>query len=141
MSRRATMWVIRHSKARLAARLVLLAMARRADKNGLVKWPGIPAMLRETGISKRQFLRVLKFLAISEEIKTTGSISPGRPHTYRIALFHSFQSTGDTMRPTGDRMRCLKTKKENTPQIAPRRSAKKRELWNVLHVGHGPRAS
>jgi hypothetical protein len=141
MSRRATMWVIRHSKARLGSRLVLLAMARQCDESGHVRWPGIRAICREAGISKSQLMRVLRNLVQIEEIRQRGAPSPGRSCDYTLVAFQQFLLTGSRMEPTGSRMDYINSKKGNVTRIAPRKAEEKRNLWSELNVGRGPRAS
>jgi hypothetical protein len=140
MSRKATMWVIRHSKSRVGSRLVLLAMARRADENGYVRWPGIRSICREAGISKSQLMRVLRNLVEIVEIKKRGAPSPGRSCDYQMVGFQQFLLTGSNMAPTGSRMDYINKKKEKGPRLTPQKAKQERTLWNALHVGTGPRA-
>jgi len=86
-------WVLESSKSRLAARLVLLAIANHANQNGEQAWPSVPTLAREAHISVRQAQRaVLDLVALGEVVIHMGA-GPGKTNVYRVVM------GGDKMSP------------------------------------------
>jgi hypothetical protein len=76
------------SKAKAAARLVLLNLAEHATLQGLTSWPSNATIARECGLSERGTRKLLRYLEGIGEIETIGSNrgGPGRSNRYRLKL-------------------------------------------------------
>ena len=72
MSVAALSWVLEHSDARLADRLVLLSLADHAKSDGTCSWPSIDTIARHARISRRQAQYSLAALEESGAIVRTG---------------------------------------------------------------------
>lgn len=72
MSVAALSWVLEHSDARLADRLVLLSLADHAKSDGTCSWPSIDTIARHARISRRQAQYSLASLEESGAIVRTG---------------------------------------------------------------------
>jgi hypothetical protein len=68
VSIQAVSWVITHSKAKLAARLVLISIANHADKHGANAFPSIATIAAEAAISVRQVQRIIPRLEAMGEL-------------------------------------------------------------------------
>ena len=79
MSIQAVSWVITHSKAKLAARLVLISIAQHADKDGANSFPSIATIAAEAALSTRQTQRVITQLERMGELLILGRRG-GRGH-------------------------------------------------------------
>jgi 5-methylcytosine-specific restriction endonuclease McrA len=85
MSIQAMSWVLTESKATLASRLVILAIANHADPQGVSSWPSIPLLSRETRITSRQVQRCIAQLEQSGELAIHRGMGPGRTHLFVLA--------------------------------------------------------
>lgn len=85
MSVEALSWVFRHSKSRLAARLVLLALADFAQADGRDAFPSVATLAAKAGVSKRTARSGLRQLEETGEIARTGT-SPYGTTVYAITL-------------------------------------------------------
>lgn len=122
MSYRHINYVREHSKTKGAARLVLIMIASRTDKEG-VAWPNLDTLARDTKMSKRNVNRALKLIPAHEleTITKAGSPKGGKRERslYRIPINTgdnttsvnscSEPATGDTMTPVrnSDRSRTV----------------------------------
>ena len=88
MSVQAMAWVLEHSKATGNDRLVLLAIANHASKEGTEAWPSVPLIAREARVSQRTVTRALKRLAALGELEVMRGqgMSQGqyRPNLYAM---------------------------------------------------------
>ncbi len=62
MSIQAVAWVLEHSEATLADRLVLIAIANHADARGWNAWPAVPLIAREARVDRATVFRALDAL-------------------------------------------------------------------------------
>jgi hypothetical protein len=85
MSIHIVVWVLEHSKARLAARLVLLSLANHAREDGSNTFPSQATIASEALISERQVRRCLKELQREGAITRTGK-SAASTLTWRINM-------------------------------------------------------
>lgn len=83
MSVQAMSWVFEHSEARLAARLVLLAIANHADADGRNAWASVRRLAEEAHVSERQARYGLRQLEAAGEIVDVGMSERGT-HTYEL---------------------------------------------------------
>lgn len=83
MSIQAVAWVLEHSEATLADRLVLIAIANHADARGWNAYPSVPLIAREALVSERTVYRALETLEESGEL--TIQRRPNRSSMYAIA--------------------------------------------------------
>ena len=136
MSLEAISWVLRHSKSKGAARLVLLSIANHADGQGLASWPSLYTVRRESGVSLRQIKRSLSQLVEISELEINRGASPKGTNVYILPLFHGFSTEEDRM--ALPMTPCVIYKRRG--RFASRMTGKQRELWSELHVGTGPQA-
>lgn len=68
MSVQALAAVLNHSKARLSARLVLIAIANHADEMGRNSYPNLETLAHEAGVSIRQVQRCVEQLVHTGEL-------------------------------------------------------------------------
>lgn len=73
MSVHVVSWVLKHSEAKLGQRLVLLALADRAEDDGTNAWPAVSSLARDTRLSERQVQYCLRALEQAGAIKCTGT--------------------------------------------------------------------
>lgn len=84
MSFQATAWVLSHSHSTGSTRLVALAIAQHANKDGLNSWPSVQTLASEAKVCRKSvFLALRKLSAIGELNKISGG---GRRHTNRYHL-------------------------------------------------------
>lgn len=76
-------WVFENSTAKYAARLVLLAIANHADKDGRNAWASVRQLAEEAHVSERQARYALRELEASKEIVQAG-VSPHRTYVYEL---------------------------------------------------------
>lgn len=86
MSIQAVAWVLEHSEATLADRLVLIAIANHADARGWNAYPSVPLIAREARVDERTVYRALDALKASGEV--TVQRRPGHSSMYAIAALH-----------------------------------------------------
>lgn len=108
MSIQAVAWVLRHSEARLGARLVLLSIANYADEDGGNSWPAVATIAKDARMSQRQVQRAVQTLEASGEIAIErGGGDHKHTHRYVILGMRSPELTGDNMssveQGTGDK--------------------------------------
>lgn len=72
MSVQAIAWVLDHSQATLGTRLVAIAVANHADKNGRDAWASVSLYAEEARLSERQVQYALRELERSGEIRKAG---------------------------------------------------------------------
>jgi biotin operon repressor len=90
MSIQAVAWVLEHSQAKLADRLVLIAIANHADARGWNAWPSIEKIAEEAGIHEVTVWRSVK--ALEELGELVAQRRPGRPNRYRLPALDPLQS-------------------------------------------------
>lgn len=94
MSIQAVAWVLEHSEATLADRLVLIAIANHADARGWNAWPAVPQIAREARCGRATVFRALE--ALEEAGELVVQRRPGRSNMYGIsALMGSQIETGE----------------------------------------------
>jgi len=94
MSIQAVAWVLEHSAASLADRLVLIAIANHADARGWNAWPAVPLIAAEARVDRATVFRSIAALEELGEIHVERR--PGRPNRYGIrALMGSQDATGE----------------------------------------------
>lgn len=89
MSIQALAWVLEHSEATLADRLVLLAIANHADARGWNAYPSVPLIAHEASVSEATVYRALATLEDSGEL--TVKRRPGRSNMYAITALEGSQ--------------------------------------------------
>lgn len=128
MSIQAVAWVLEHSGASLADRLVLIAIANHADARGWNAYPAVPLIAHEALVSEATVYRALTALEESGEL--TVRRRPGRSNTYAItALGGSQIERGDpsqiergplaNTRKRGRKLRPEPSVTVNEPRAAP----------------------
>ena len=98
MSVQAIAWVLEKSQSRLAARLVLLAIANHADADGVDSWPSVRAIAREARITERQVQRCLPSLIALGELKMLIGMGPHGTNSYAIPALAATRG-GDNLSP------------------------------------------
>lgn len=93
MSIQAVSWVLQHSKAKLGARLALIAIANHADAAGNNSFPSIPTIASEAHLSERQVQRAIRTLERQGELRIVEGKGRHGTHLFMIA------SMGDNMAP------------------------------------------
>ena len=93
MSWQVTEAVLQHSTARSGARLVLLAIAARADAETGEAWPSVETIAAEAGLKPRQTQAMIRRLELAGELVT--QVGRGRNHTsvYRVTCLEKVQSS------------------------------------------------
>lgn len=89
MSIQAVAWVLEHSEATLADRLVLIAIANHADARGWNAYPAVPLIAREALVSEATVYRALATLEESGEL--TVKRRAGRSNMYAITALGGSQ--------------------------------------------------
>lgn len=89
MSIQALAWVLEHSEATLADRLVLLAIANHADARGWNAWPAVDSIAREARVHRVTVFRSIEALESAGEL--TVRRRPGRSNMYGLAAFGGLQ--------------------------------------------------
>jgi hypothetical protein len=101
MSVQAMSWVFEHSTAHWGARLVLLAIANHADRDGRNSWASVRQLAEEAHLSTRQVQRALRELESTQEVVQVG-VSPHRTHVYELPLMATLfplSQEGDNLSP------------------------------------------
>ena len=93
MSIQAVSWVLQHSKAKLGARLALIAIANHADASGNNSFPSIPTIAAEAHLSERQVQRAIRTLERQGELRIVEGKGRHGTHLFMIA------GMGDNMSP------------------------------------------
>lgn len=78
-------WVFKHSEAKLANRLVLLALADYAHDDGSKAFPSIPKLAAKARVSERTAIRCLQALAKAGAIEQTGK-TRGGTKIYKVLM-------------------------------------------------------
>ncbi|HWY55737.1 MAG TPA: helix-turn-helix domain-containing protein [Terriglobales bacterium] len=86
MSVEAISWVWKHSKSRLAARLLLLRIANNADEDGQNSWHTVPSMAKATNLSDRQVTRACRQLQALGEVEVKFRAGPYEANVYSMPL-------------------------------------------------------
>lgn len=95
MSVAALSWVLEHSDARLADRLVLLVLADHAKSDGTGAWPGIDTIALQARVSRRTAIYSLQSLEAAGAIVKTGTSRAGTSvWTVVMAVQTSFDGLG-----------------------------------------------
>jgi hypothetical protein len=84
MSVRVMSWVFERSASELAARLVLLAIADRANDEGSDAWPSIPTLAKKAHVDERTVRRSIERLERLGELRVERQI--GRSHIYTVVM-------------------------------------------------------
>lgn len=121
-------WVLEHSEATLADRLVLIAIANHADGRGWNAYPSVPLISKEARCSRSTVYRALETLEHTGEIVVQRR--PGRSNMYGIAALMGSQiETGEgsqietggvpNTRKRGPRLRPEPSVTVNEPRVEP----------------------
>ena len=86
MSVQVSSWVWQHSKAKGAARLVLLALADHAGADGGDAYPSISRLCERCGLSERGVQDALRRLVASGEVVVYPQAGPRGTNRYRIPM-------------------------------------------------------
>lgn len=102
MSVAALSWVLEHSDARLADRLVLLVLADHAKSDGTGAWPGIDTIAVQARVSRRTAIYSLQALEAAGAIVKTGTSRAGTSvWTVVMAVQTSFDDAAETPQEGG----------------------------------------
>ena len=82
MSVQALSWVLEHSQARLAARLVLIAIANHADAHGCNSWPSVMKIAQEAHVTDRAVQLALGELQRIGELTIERNMGPHGTHRF-----------------------------------------------------------
>lgn len=94
MSIQAVAWVLEHSEATLADRLVLIAIANHADARGWNAYPAVPCIAREARVDRATVFRAIEALEALGELQIKRR--PGRASIYGIpGVWGSQDATGE----------------------------------------------
>lgn len=94
MSIQAVAWVLEHSEATLADRLVLIAIANHADARGWNAFPAVPCIAREARVDRATVFRAIEALEELGELQIRRR--PGRASIYGIpGVWGSQDATGE----------------------------------------------
>lgn len=123
MSIQAVAWVLEHSQAKLADRLVLIAIANHADARGWNAWPSIGKIAEEAGVHD---VTVWRSITALEQIgELTVQRRPGRPSRYGLPALNPLQiATGEGLQdarggPPANRKRPLASRKKPLNRMQP----------------------
>lgn len=137
MSIQAVAWVLEHSEAKLADRLVLIAIANHADARGWNAWPSIEKIAEEAGIHDVTVWRSVKALEELGEIAVERR--PGRPNRYRLPALDPLQSaTGEGLQdargePPASRKKPLASRKKPLNRMQGEPSEPSRTMAPTTH--------
>lgn len=84
MSWQAVTWVLEQSLAELGARLVLLAIASHANREGRNAFPSLDTITQETLMSRREVIYCIQKLEESGELRVHRGIGRGNPSRYEL---------------------------------------------------------
>lgn len=79
-------WVFKHSESRGNARLVLLAIADRANDDGTDAWPSIRTIAEKARVSERTAIRSVQALEELGELAVERSTGGHRSNSYRVVM-------------------------------------------------------
>ena len=123
MSIQAVAWVLEHSEATLADRLVLIAIANHADARGWNAWPSIGKIAEEAGVHEVTVWRSITALEKLGELDVQRR--PGRPSRYGLPALNPLQSaTGEGLQvargaPPANRKGPLASRKKPLNRMQP----------------------
>src|SRR6266545_3617984 len=86
MSVKVMAWVWEHSRSKLGARLVLLAIADHANGDGVDAFPSIAQLMHKTGLSERAVQKAVGELAELGELQVAFGGGRGRTNRYRVLM-------------------------------------------------------
>jgi DNA-binding MarR family transcriptional regulator len=89
VSIQAVAWVLDHSEATLADRLVLIAIANHVDGKGWNAWPAIGRIASEARVDRRTVFRAIETLETAGEL--TVERRTGRSSIYGITAIMGWQ--------------------------------------------------
>lgn len=147
MSIQAIAWVLEHSEATLANRLVLLAIANHADANGWNAYPSIPRIAAEARLNRSTVYRALDALVDAGEIVCRHR--PGYSNMYGIAALQGSQSEtprGRNLRQKGSQSEKMGSQSETRTVVtvnepAPSALSKAESLKRVRAIKNRQEAS
>lgn len=84
MSWQAMTWVLEESESSMSARLVLIAIASHADRDGLKAFPSLDTLARETLLSRREVIYSVQTLEELGELRVIRGIGRGNPNQYEL---------------------------------------------------------
>ena len=140
MSVHVTSWVLRNSGAKLGDRLVLLALADKAEADGTNARPSVPTLAEESRLSERQVQRCLRNLEAAKAIEKTGTYRyPGQRNgvnVYTVNMSPFESPKGDihdiqTVTPTSPNP-SLGTVQDQTLAAAPQNGRARNPIWDSL---------
>lgn len=79
-------WVWEHSRSKLSARLVLLAIADHANGDGLDAYPSTVQLMRKTGLSERAVQKAVAELVELGELHVSAGGGRGNTNRYRVLM-------------------------------------------------------
>lgn len=136
MSIQAVAWVLEHSQAKLADRLVLIAIANHADARGWNAWPSVEKIAEEAGVHEVTVWRSVK--ALEELGELVAQRRPGRPNRYRLPALDPLQSAGGEGlqdargEPPANRKKPLASRKKPLNEMQPEPSEPSRTMPTPL---------
>lgn len=83
MSVEAVEWVLKYSRAKLAARLVLISIANHVGADGLA-FPSLRVIAKESKVSKSCISKCLRALEGAGELRTQMNAGPGAANLYML---------------------------------------------------------
>lgn len=92
MSIQAVAWVLEHSQAKLADRLVLIAIANHVGSRGWDAWPSVETIATEAGVHEVTVWRSIR--ALEELGELVVQRRPGKSSRYGLAALQPLQSAG-----------------------------------------------
>lgn len=101
MSVQATSWVWEHSKSEGSARLVLLAIADAANREGMQSFQSAPSLAKMTGLSVRTVWRCIETLEALGEIVKEGRQGEYQTTIYSLPAVSDCHSANLARRDTG----------------------------------------
>lgn len=158
MSIQAVAWVLEHSEATLANRLVLIAIANHCDARGWNAYPAVTLIAREALVDERTVYRAIDSLEEMGELRIKRR--PGKSSIYGIPALMDWQDVrgegwqdvrgGVTSRPkTPDRMSpkplrtvtepaAVTTEPRLPPELPADVKARGKEFFQKLRQGERP---
>ncbi len=86
MAVKVTAWVWEHSRSKLGARLVLLAIADHANGDGVDAFPSIAQLMHKTGLTERAVQKAVAELVKLGELHVAVGGGRGRTSRYRVLM-------------------------------------------------------
>lgn len=84
MSWQAVTWVLENSEATLGSRLVILAIASHANREGKNSFPSLDTLAREVLLSRREVIYAVQSLEELGELSVHRGIGRGNPNHYEL---------------------------------------------------------